>query len=215
MQYCTLAVVVSIGKHRKAYSLTFTQIVHGISIPLGKLGIYLPRTISAAISSDRASPSRTTPTTSSPASDADTNVNEPETPNSAHALQTHERSLKRKIASAGKENSNDSPVLAKLFSIFRGREAGDANGGSMRSRKNVTTTSDVGEPKDAPPVGRNIIVGQSDRAEEHQSQDDLANDNSGLTPGTEAEDIDGVDSTGERRPRPRSVGPYTDLIGAL
>ncbi|GAM83672.1 hypothetical protein ANO11243_016600 [Dothideomycetidae sp. 11243] len=30
-------------------------IVHGISIPLGKLGFYLPRTISAAISSDRTS----------------------------------------------------------------------------------------------------------------------------------------------------------------
>lgn len=35
------------------------QVVHGISIPLGKLGIYLPRTISAAISSDRASPAQT------------------------------------------------------------------------------------------------------------------------------------------------------------
>ena len=32
-----------------------STVVHGISIPLGKLGVQLPRTISAAISSDRAS----------------------------------------------------------------------------------------------------------------------------------------------------------------
>lgn len=35
--------------------LTCCQIVHGISIPLGKLGFYLPRTISAAVSTERLS----------------------------------------------------------------------------------------------------------------------------------------------------------------
>lgn len=35
--------------------LTPEQVVHGISIPVGKLGFHIPRTISAAISSDRAS----------------------------------------------------------------------------------------------------------------------------------------------------------------
>lgn len=34
---------------------TREQVVHGISIPVGKLGFHIPRTISAAISSDRAS----------------------------------------------------------------------------------------------------------------------------------------------------------------
>lgn len=33
--------------------LTRYQVVHGVSIPLGKIGFYLPRTISAAISSER------------------------------------------------------------------------------------------------------------------------------------------------------------------
>ncbi|KAF4556783.1 Sodium/hydrogen exchanger-like protein 2 [Elsinoe fawcettii] len=60
-------------------------VVHGISIPLGKLGFYLPRTISAAISSDRASlatpPDPSTPST--PSSTLPSDANQGSAPGSA------------------------------------------------------------------------------------------------------------------------------------
>lgn len=62
-------------------------VVHGLSIPLGKLGLYLPRTISTAVSSERAL-SRPSSTTPSRNEDND----EPVMP---HWVEREERSLAR------------------------------------------------------------------------------------------------------------------------
>lgn len=62
-------------------------VVHGLSIPLGKLGLYLPRTISTAVSSERA--------LSRPPSTAPSRTNDEDEPVMPHWVEREERSLAR------------------------------------------------------------------------------------------------------------------------
>lgn len=94
-------------------------LVHGLSIPLGKLGLYLPRTISTAVSSERAlsRPSSTTPSRS----------NDNDEPVMPHWVEREERSLARSFrrrrpttteVGPSTDTSGFSGVLSSISGVF-------------------------------------------------------------------------------------------------
>lgn len=143
--------------------------VHGLSIPLGKLGFYLPRTISTALSSERVSASQ---------SMARRDSREPEPFHLREHAQNEERSIlkffRRRTASkdqGGIPASNGSSLLPR---------------GLLRAGKHIV--NDIGRPQGATAHGENGVQGEDHTAAKEKgsvSSDSgvqSSNDNGGAHP---------------------------------
>jgi len=154
--------------------------VHGLSIPLGKLGFYLPRTLSTAISSERTS-----------ANPSSANINEPDF-HPARAIAHEERYLTQAFrrrrpttSERGEQSVSSSTSLLPRSLVRFGRaivndirrphgttvhgsegtrgSAGDANKdrgehspGSSDSNDNGGTHPEISGPRDPRPIGRTV-----------------------------------------------------------
>lgn len=132
-------------------------VVHGLSIPLGKLGIYLPRTISEAMSSERVSrsPSQTR---------SHRSEDEPVTP---HPMDRMERSLVRSFRRRRPTTTERGPatasgfggegVVKNFFGAIR-RVTGRSTISDSRSDKSDGGRPDISGPMNGRVLGKPITV---------------------------------------------------------
>jgi len=144
-------------------------VVHGISIPLGKLGFYLPRTISAAISSDRVSFSRqfqsSTENVPSAPGSADADADEPDF-HPARAVRNEERVVARHLRSTSTSTSTSDKTQLSFFPNWILRAAGAVKRDINRAEHEDSTaassgitrvsTANISGPSDPRPLGRSV-----------------------------------------------------------
>jgi hypothetical protein len=121
------------------------QVVHGISIPLGKLGFYLPRTISAAVSTERISRRST---------DDSTPIGE-ETLSGSSALASRFRRYRA-------ETSGSSSSLPRSFYRVGRSLVSDMHRGHQQTRNvsapaNDITNRNISEPLNPRPLGKTLV----------------------------------------------------------
>jgi len=137
-------------------------VVHGISIPLGKLGFYLPRTISAAVSSDRVSFGRQYQNSTDNVASAD-----PDEPDfhPARAVANEERVVARHLRSHSSTSSGDKTTLS-FFPNWILHAAGAVKRDINRAEHEDSTaassgmtrvsTANISGPSDPRPLGRSV-----------------------------------------------------------
>lgn len=119
--------------------------MHGISIPLGKLGFYLPRTISAAVSTERISRR---------SSEEPTNASE-ETVSGASALASRFRRYRE-------DTSGSSSSLPRSFYRVGRSIVSDLHRGHQKTKNdsapaNDVTNRNISEPSNPRPLGKTIV----------------------------------------------------------
>lgn len=141
-------------------------VVHGISIPLGKLGFYLPRTISAAISSERVSFGRQYQTSTDNVSTRQSDADEPDF-HPARAVANEERIVARHLRSHSTQDSSE-PTTLSFFPNWMLRfprivkrdinraEHEDSTAASSGSGMTRVSTANISGPSDPRPLGRSV-----------------------------------------------------------